>query len=145
MDFGYHVAGLDVHPAYADHVRRLGVEFLLGDITTYDFHARQFDIVSMGDVIEHVADPNTVIARITHTVKPGGLIWLSTPNYEGVWTRALREKDGMWKECEHLQFFCLRSLTRLLEDHGWKISDYNLSKRYLGCAEIVAERKPPGA
>ena len=143
MDFGYRVAGLDINPIYADSVRRVGVEFLLGDITTYDFGGRQFDIVSLGDVIEHVADPKFVIARVMRLVKPGGLIWLSTPNYEGVWTRALRDKDGMWKECEHLQFFCLRSLRRLLEDQGWRISDYNLSKRYVGCAEIVAQRQPP--
>ncbi len=142
MDFGYRVAGLDIHPGYADHVRRLGIEFLLGDITTYDFQGRQFDIVSMGDVIEHVADPKTVIASVSRVVKPGGLIWLSTPNHEGVWTRALREKDGMWKECEHLQFFSLRSLTRLLDELGWRISDYSLSKRYVGCAEVVAQRKP---
>ena len=140
MDFGYRVTGLDIHPAYADQVRRLGVEFLLGDIATFDFRDRQFDVVSMGDVIEHVADPQIVMARVSKVVKPGGLIWLSTPNYEGVWTRAMRGRDGMWKECEHLQFFCLRSLARLLHDHGWKVSDYNLSKRYIGCAEIIAKR-----
>jgi SAM-dependent methyltransferase len=140
MDFGYRVTGLDVHPAYAEHVRRLGVEFLLGDICAYDFRGRRFDIISLGDVIEHVAEPKKAIAGVASVLKPGGLIWLSTPNYEGVWTRALKEKDGMWKEGEHLHFFCLRSLNRLLNDHGLKTVDYSLSKRYIGCAEVIIER-----
>src|SRR5262249_40595200 len=37
QDFGYRVTGLDRHPGYADAVRRLGVEFLQGDIADYDF------------------------------------------------------------------------------------------------------------
>jgi SAM-dependent methyltransferase len=141
MDFGCRATGLDFHPGYADHVRRLGVEFLLGDIAEYDFRGRRFDVVSMGDVIEHVADPKKVIAGVASILKPGGLIWLSTPNYEGVWTRAMREKDGMWKEGEHLHFFCLRSLNRLLRDHRLKAVDYHLSKRFTGCAELTIERE----
>jgi SAM-dependent methyltransferase len=140
MDFGYRVTGLDIHPGYADFVRRLGVEFLLGDIADYDFHGRRFDIVSMGDVIEHVVDPKKAIARVASILKPGGLIWLSTPNYEGVWTRAMREKDAMWKEGEHFHFFCLRSLNRLLRDQRLKAVDYHLCKRFVGCAEVTIER-----
>src|SRR5262249_40147730 len=37
MDYGYRVYGIGIHPAYADNVRRLGVEFLLGDVCTFDF------------------------------------------------------------------------------------------------------------
>jgi SAM-dependent methyltransferase len=141
VDFGYRVTGLDIHPGYADHVRALGVEFLQGDIADYDFGGRKFDVVSMGDVIEHVADPKRAVAAVASILKPGGLVWLSTPNYEGVWTRAMKEKDGMWKEGEHLHFFSLRSLNRLLHDQGLKIVDYRLSKRFVGCAEVTVERE----
>jgi 2-polyprenyl-3-methyl-5-hydroxy-6-metoxy-1,4-benzoquinol methylase len=141
MDFGYRVTGLDIHSGYADHVRRLGVEFLLGDIAEYDFRGRQFDVISMGDVIEHVLDPIQVIARVASLLKPGGVLWLSTPNCEGVWTRIVKEKDVMWKEGEHIHYFSLRSLNRLLNDQGLKAVDYNLSKRFVGCAELTIERK----
>jgi SAM-dependent methyltransferase len=140
MDFGFRAWGLDVHPAYADTVRRLGVEFLLGDMATYDFGEQRFDVIALGDVIEHVPDPHAVLARVTGILRPGGLIWLSTPNYEGVWTRALWDKDPMWKEGEHLHYFCLRSLVRLLNDHGLRIVDSRLSNRYVGCTEVTIER-----
>jgi 2-polyprenyl-3-methyl-5-hydroxy-6-metoxy-1,4-benzoquinol methylase len=141
MDYGYQVCGLDVHPAYADTVRRLGIEFLVGDFGSYDFGQRRFDVIALGDVIEHLPDPRRVMAKTASLLNRGGLIWLSTPNYEGVWTRMVRERDAMWLEGEHLQLFCLRSLRRLVEDHGLTITDYRLSKRYIGCAEVLIEVK----
>jgi SAM-dependent methyltransferase len=141
VDYGYQVSGIDVHPTYADAVRRLGVEFLLGDAASYDFGDRRFDVIALGDVIEHLPNPPALMKRVVSLLKPGGLIWLSTPNYEGVWTRALRERDAMWMEGEHLQLFCLRSLRRLVDDHGLAMVDYRLSKRYIGCAEVILEVK----
>ncbi len=32
MDYGYRATAIDIHPAYEDMVRRLGAEFLLGDV-----------------------------------------------------------------------------------------------------------------
>jgi tetratricopeptide (TPR) repeat protein/SAM-dependent methyltransferase len=140
VDHGYQATGIDVHPVYADHVRRLGVEFLVGDAVSYDFQGRQYEIIALGDVIEHVADPRALIRKMVSLLKPDGLIWLSTPNFEGAWTRALRERDAMWQEGEHLQYFCLRSLTRLLSDHGLGIVDYRLSKRFVGSVEAIIKK-----
>jgi tetratricopeptide (TPR) repeat protein len=140
MDYGYRVCGIDVHPAYADRVRRLGAEFLCGDVCTFDFGDRTFDVITLGDVIEHLADPRRLMHRVTSLLKPDGVLWLSTPNYEGVWTRSMREKDAMWMEGEHLQLFCLASLNRLLRDQGLAVVDYQLSKRFVGCAEVIIQR-----
>src|SRR5262249_49286570 len=143
VDFGYRVTALDVHPWYDTSVRRFGAEFLLGDVSTYDFAGRRFDVIAMGDVIEHVAEPHRVLSNLLPALAPGGLIWLSTPNYEGAWTRCLREQDSMWMEGEHLQFFSLRSLRRLLADHGLRITDFWHSNRYVGCVEAVIARDRP--
>ena len=140
IDFGFRAWGLDIHPGYAESVRRLGIDFHQGDFTTYDFGDQRFDVIALGDVIEHLPDPHAAVTQAERLLRPGGIIWLSTPNHEGVWTRALREKDAMWLEGEHLHFFSLRSLRRLLEMHGLAVVDYRLSRRFVGCAEIVAER-----
>ena len=145
VDYGYRVCGLDRHPAYAGWVRRLGVEFVLGDVCSHDCGGRQFDVVALGDVIEHVAEPRQALARVVSALKPGGLVWLSTPDREGVWTRALGDRDPMWLEGEHLQYFCLRSLRRLLAGQGLRVVDRRLSRRFVGCAEVVCERSGPAA
>jgi 2-polyprenyl-6-hydroxyphenyl methylase / 3-demethylubiquinone-9 3-methyltransferase len=63
VDYGYRVCGLDLHPGYAERLRRLGVEILLGDICSYDFDGRQFDLIVMGNVIEHVAQPRRALGQ----------------------------------------------------------------------------------
>ncbi len=94
----------------------------------------------MGDVIEHLPDPRQLMSKIHTVLKPDGLIWLSTPNYQNVWTRAMREKDAMWMEGEHLHLFCLGSLAKLVGDFGMQMIDYRLSKRFVGCAEVMIVR-----
>jgi tetratricopeptide (TPR) repeat protein/SAM-dependent methyltransferase len=138
LDYGYRVCGIDVHPAYAEHVHRLGVNFLLGDVSAYDFGVRRFDVITLGDVLEHLPDPAAAMSRLGAVLKPQGLVWVSTPNHEGVWTRARREKDPMWMEGEHLHMFSRASLTRMLGDRALSVVDYRLSKRFAGCMEVTA-------
>jgi SAM-dependent methyltransferase len=140
VDYGYRVCGLDLHPGYAERVRRLGVEFLVGDICSYDFAGRQFEVIVLGDVIEHVTEPRLALARVAALLSPKGLLWLSTPDHEGTWTRMMGDADPMWLEGEHMQFFCQRSLRRLLAEQSLDVVDYRLSKRFKGCMEVLAER-----
>lgn len=41
---------------------------------------RQFDYILLSDVIEHVEDPYSLIAKLDHLLAPGGLILIGTPN-----------------------------------------------------------------
>ena len=143
VDYGYRVCGLDLHPGYAERLRQLGVDFLLGDICNYDFAGRQFDIIVMGDVIEHVPEPRRALAQVADLLAPNGLLWLSTPDYEGAWTRMLGDADPMWLEGEHLHYFCQRSLRRLLTEQGLMVLDYCLSQRFKGCVEVLCGRTSP--
>ena len=138
MDFGYNAVAMDLVPLYAEYARRAGCDFIQGDVATYDFADRQFDIVTAGDIIEHVLDPVAVVRRMAALLKPSGLLWLSTPNHEGAWTRLARDKDPMWAESEHVQFFSLRSLKRLLADCGLTVVDYRMSQNWMGCGQVLA-------
>jgi 2-polyprenyl-3-methyl-5-hydroxy-6-metoxy-1,4-benzoquinol methylase len=144
QDFGYRVCGLDVHPGYAESVRRLRVEFVLGDVAEHDFGQRLFDVIALGDVIEHCAEPRRVLARVVSWLRPGGLLWISTPDREGVWARALGDSDPMWLESEHLQYFSRRSLNRLLGEQGLLPTTFRLSKRYKGSIELTCRLEPGG-
>jgi SAM-dependent methyltransferase len=140
VDRGYRVCGLDVNPAYAERVRRLDAEFVRGDVATHDFGGRRFEVIALGDVLEHLAEPQPVLARVVALLRPGGTLWLSTPTYEGPRTRALGEWDPTWQAGEQLQFFSLRSLRRLLDAHGLAVRDERLSRRQSGSVEALVTR-----
>ena len=84
---GAKVSGIDMS-AEALEVARLhalesGVSVDYQQTTAEDFaqrHAGQFDVVTCLEMLEHVPDPEAVIAACAKLVKPGGQIFFSTLN-----------------------------------------------------------------
>lgn len=54
---------------------------LVGDIYRLDYEPDFFDVCVMMEVIEHLADPAVALAQVHSVMKPGGLLFLSFPNY----------------------------------------------------------------
>lgn len=53
------------------------VRFVLGDILKTDL-GRQFDFITMGEVLEHVNQPNTLLSRLKQMLAPEGRGFIST-------------------------------------------------------------------
>ncbi len=56
--------------------------------------AAPFDWITLGHVLEHLADPSAVLARLAAALAPGGGLWIATPNADsflftaaGPWAR----------------------------------------------------------
>jgi SAM-dependent methyltransferase len=143
-EFGFEVSALEVNPEFEPSIRRFGVEFLRGDLLGFPFGDRTFDVVLLGDVIEHLPDPRRGLQVVASLLEPGGLAWVSTPNLEGAWTRSLGESDPMWRVAEHFHFFTRSGLHRLMTELGLRPVDYRISARYRGCGETIAERVGDG-
>ena len=71
------------------------------------------DIVTLFEVIEHLADPVRFLRRAEEVVKPGGLVYLTTPNYDSLDRRLL---GITWPVIhrEHLTYFTPETLLSML-------------------------------
>ncbi len=56
--------------------------FLVADAGSLPFQSRVFDLVTCFEVIEHVADPELIIADASRVIRHDGLLLISTPNAE---------------------------------------------------------------
>lgn len=56
---------------------RRNVSFILGDILKTDL-GRKFDFITMGEVLEHVSEPEILLSRLKKMLAPGGRGFIST-------------------------------------------------------------------
>lgn len=137
-EIGYECAGLDVVPSLVRNVRsQYGLDVDCCDFVAYET-ARQWDVVVMGDVLEHVSDPVLAVKKAASMLKDNGVLWISTPNFESAFTCVAGHADPMRREPYHINYFSRISLYLLLEKAGLVPVDYHISQHYNGSMEIIA-------
>jgi 2-polyprenyl-3-methyl-5-hydroxy-6-metoxy-1,4-benzoquinol methylase len=127
-------AGWDAHGSEISPVAvRLGRERLdlstlhAGRVEDAGFSPGSFDAITLWDVIEHVTDPVALLAGLRRLLRPGGLLFVQTPNVAFHLRRAralqlLRGGDeslNMLEVKDHLNDFTPRSLRLAAERAGF--------------------------
>lgn len=137
-EFLFDVTGLDIRPAYAEAVSRM-LDIPVHAMDFIDFETDEtFDVICMGDVLEHSTEPVRMLRKAASLLSPSGVLWISTPNFESAFSRLTKDDSVLWRACEHLNYFCYRSLKAMLETMGTKVVDYAISRHCLGTMEITA-------
>jgi 2-polyprenyl-3-methyl-5-hydroxy-6-metoxy-1,4-benzoquinol methylase len=66
----------------ANHISRVSWE--VGDIQAMAHGTGTFDTVISCETVEHLPDPPRAVAEMGRVLKPGGRLFLTTPNYFGI-------------------------------------------------------------
>jgi 2-polyprenyl-3-methyl-5-hydroxy-6-metoxy-1,4-benzoquinol methylase len=78
------LTAIDVSAVYLDIARKnlagYDVRFLKGEVSKLDLPAASFDRVVCTEVLEHVVDPNAVLAAIARLLRPSGIAIVTVPN-----------------------------------------------------------------
>lgn len=83
-----------------------------------------FDVVTLWCVIAHVPAPGDLLDSVRAALRPGGTLWLTTPNFafQRRYTRLLAVVDrpiAFGFGDDHVWHFTVDSLRRLLAEHGF--------------------------
>jgi SAM-dependent methyltransferase len=124
-DCGNEVYGLDVSPVAIAKYRDNGFH---GVVTTAEhtlpFKDGVFDAVWMSEVIEHIVGYEQLIMEVARVLKPGGRLYLTTPNSVFYGYRLMVLIGRCPTELQHpfhLRYFSPRFLSRSLARGGFKI------------------------
>ena len=141
QEMGYEVTAVEVSTDQAQKIANLlQLPVINGDFLNLP-EDRQVDIITMGDVLEHLQRPLDGLKKAAALLKDGGVLWLSTPNFESSFTRMMKMLDPMWCEPYHITYFSRAGLLPLLEQVGFELLEYSVSNRYNGSMELLLRKK----
>jgi len=119
---GWIVNGIDVSTQLSEHAKKVfDLDIFVGDFLTLESMPLSFDLVSMVHVIEHFTDPREALNKVHQINKPGGLVFIETPNWEGIGSLVSKEKWSHLIPPEHLSFFGPNSIRFLAETTGFDV------------------------
>ncbi len=85
-EHGFRVVPLDLRRSFLSYLRmkheRGAVACVNGSLEHFPFRARAFDVVLLGEVIEHVAHPERLLESAARLLAHGGVLVVTTPNGE---------------------------------------------------------------
>jgi SAM-dependent methyltransferase len=117
---GWRAEGIDPDPTAVAGAREAGLRVEQGTLADVDAreHAGSFDAMTFSHVIEHLHEPAADLRRVYLLLRPGGLLWIATPNLEALGRRRFgRDWLGL-DPPRHLVLFTRASLERLVRGAG---------------------------
>ena len=105
---------------------------------------KQFDVITMFYVIEHVADPVTILQSVRQLLAPGGILVLRYPNTSPLFRlhRGIARKLRLMQAPSHLYDYHGTSMPLLLKKAGFQsyritintnTAPANIAKRFISC------------
>ena len=140
LEMGYEVQCVELIREEAQKIADiLGIPIWNCDFLRFET-SEKFPLITMGDVIEHVTSPKDCLLKAYRLLEDDGILWVSTPNYQGSFTRLRKFSDAMWKEPYHVSWFSREGLEKLAEDCGFEVLDYAISSHYNGSMELTLRK-----
>jgi hypothetical protein len=137
-EYGYDSTGIDTRIEPVSGLNKLGYTAYQGNGVEWNYQG--VDIVSLGDVLEHLAFPKEFL-ELLH--KDGvKLVYISCPNMDTATWKAtgLNDQNGYWNEKEHHHNFTRKRLYALLREVGFEPYWYDTSLKYMSNMEVYAYR-----
>lgn len=121
---GWVVTGVEPDPKSIANAQSLDLDVHQGGLEVFDGKSNVFDVITICHVIEHVHEPLETLVDMYRLLKPGGQLWLETPNIESVGHNYFGRNWRGLEPPRHLAVFSPRSLRMALERAGFSGIQY---------------------
>lgn len=131
---GARVLATDVHePSLRYLSETFGVPVTLLDLEQDALPEGSFDLIFLGEVMEHLRDPESSVAKAAERLAPGGVLVITTPALEGPLINAPGKKLGHdhGAEKHEREGFTLQELRDCVEKAGLKVQGHRYCIFYL--------------
>lgn len=144
---------VDLDADAGDRARAAGHTYWHGPFETFP-GGKTFNLITMLNLIEHVADPRAVLQKARDLLAPGGQVLIQTPNFLSLDARLFKDRSWAgYHTPRHFVIFQRSSLEQLCRDCGLSVASFAYTQgapfwsvslleelRRLGLVSITAER-----
>jgi 2-polyprenyl-3-methyl-5-hydroxy-6-metoxy-1,4-benzoquinol methylase len=116
----WNVYGTEFTDKAIDMCTAKGIKMFRGELDEIDFSGLKFDVITSIEVLEHLSNPVEHLNAARKLLRPGGIIYITTPNIKSFNSRILRNKWNGLSYPEHLCYYSKKSLSRAMKESGFK-------------------------
>lgn len=132
---GWAATGIDLSESAIRICQKFGVPARCQDLFDTALEPNSFDIVTLFELIEHVPDPSVFLRRAIELVRPNGLIYITTPNFNALDRRV----QGLeWEPIhgEHLIYFTPSTLQKTVTQANPNVEILNLKTQNISAKTL---------
>lgn len=117
---GWEVFGTEIADDAIAHCAQKDIDLFKGPVETIDFGDLSFDVVVSIEVLEHLNTPNSFVQSIHRLLRPQGVFYLTTPNFDSLLRFWLGEKYDVIGYPNHLCYYTPKTLQKLMKSNGFE-------------------------
>lgn len=134
---GWQACGVEPSEWAASMAQQHGLQVIHGTQDTPELVDKQFNVVTMWDVIEHVADPSGEIGKAYQLLKPGGWLVIHTMDIDSLMAKLMKGR-WPWLMDMHIHYFSQKTLQQMLEKNGFEVISSGADGRYLRLNYLIS-------
>lgn len=128
VEAGFDAIGIEPNKFAVGYASRNNIPVKEASVHNFSFDYK-FDVITILSVLEHLEKPAEVLEKLNSYLVDGGILVVEVPNIESY---ASRKRRFNWKYIvsEHIFHFSPKTLSRVLENNGFKIISVRQSDYY---------------
>lgn len=116
---GWEVHGTEFTQEAVDICKGKGIEMRKG-ILNPENYKEQFDVITSFEVLEHIYNPQEEISNFNKILRDGGLVYLTTPNFNSLLRYRLKDQYSVITYPEHLSYYTPKTIYKLFRNNGFR-------------------------
>ena len=117
---GWEVYGTEYTDRAIEICEEKGITMKQGKLDPTDFEPESFDVITSFEVLEHINNPIEENLNFYKLLRKGGLVYLTTPNFNSLLRYRLKERYDVITYPEHLSYYTPKTLNKLYTNCGFK-------------------------
>jgi len=139
---GYSISGIDTSEYIVDMAKpEIRNHIICSPLHNANLKDESFDVITMFDLIEHLADPKKDLEKINKWLKNDGVLMIGTGDVGSFYAKMLGKHNHYFAPPHHLFFFSRKSIRELLSQVGMEVISIKPKGKWLTVPYIARVAK----